>query len=300
LLSETLFAFALLLAWLLLARAQAADSPRQAAVAGAVAGLAALINPLLVLLPPVLAGVLAVRRQWRCAGAYLLLFAVVNGAWSVRNAVVLEHSSGLQRAKINLVQGSWPLFLSAMNFRTKYPAARQYVDTVVAETERMHADPTATLAAMRTRFRGMPGPYAQWYLWDKPRMLWSWDILIGYGDIYFLRTLRSPYERMPVLAAMRAACRALNPVLLALAAGATLVAAWRFVRRRWPTGAAAAAPQFASLVVALCFLYVTAIHSLLQGEPRYAVAYRPLEFLLAISALAWAAARWRARGVPAA
>jgi hypothetical protein len=300
LLSETLFAFALLLAWLLVARAQAADSPRQAAVAGVVAGLATLVNPLLALLPPVVAAVLGLRRQWRCAAAYLLLFVLVDGAWSVRNAVAVDGSSGLQRAQINLVQGSWPSFLSAMNFRDKHPAAQEYVDVVVAESERMHADPAATFAAMGARFRGEPGLYARWYLYDKPLLLWDWSIRIGYGDIYYHGTLRSPYERMPVLIAMRAACLALNPVLLALAVLATLAVAWRAVRRRWPAGAAAAAPQFAPLVVALCFVYVTAIHAVLQGEPRYAVAYRPLEFLLAVSALAWAVAWWRARGARAA
>jgi hypothetical protein len=300
LLSETLFAFMILLAWLLLARAQAADSARQAAVAGLVAGFATLVNPLLALLPPVLAAVLALRRQWRCAAAFALLFVVVEGAWAWRNAAVVEHPSGTQRALVNLVQGSWPSFLSAMNFRDKHPAAQEYVDVVVAESERMHADPAATFAAMGARFRGEPGLYARWYLYDKPLLLWDWSIRIGYGDIYYHGTLRSPYERMPVLIAMRAACLALNPVLLALAVLATLAVAWRAVRRRWPAGAAAAAPQFAPLVVALCFVYVTAIHAVLQGEPRYAVAYRPLEFLLAVSALAWAVAWWRARGARAA
>jgi hypothetical protein len=48
-------------------------------------------------------------------------------------------------------------------------------------------------------------------------------------------------------------------------------------------------------LAALLFLYVTAVHVVLQAEPRYAISYRPVEMLLAVSALAWAIAWLRSR-----
>jgi hypothetical protein len=48
-------------------------------------------------------------------------------------------------------------------------------------------------------------------------------------------------------------------------------------------------------------LYLTAVHVVLQAEPRYSIAYRPEEVLLAVTALAWLAARVvRLRRPPAA
>ena len=51
----------------------------------------------------------------------------------------------------------------------------------------------------------------------------------------------------------------------------------------------------ALFAVAATFLYVTAVHVVLAAEPRYAVPYRPLEILLAVSGCALAADAWRRR-----
>ena len=298
LLSETLFAFALLVAAWLVARAQVADDARFAGGAGACAGLATLVNPLLLLFPPVVAAVLGVRGQRRVALAYLLGFAVVTGAWAARDATVDAGPGPRQRIHTNLVQGSWPLFLQALNDRSFHPNAEAYVQHVVAQTRAMDADPRATLAAIGARFRADPGPYARWYLLEKPWLLWSWGVRSGWGDVYFLETRRSPFDRYPVLRALRAACLALNPVVAALALWGTLLAMTRLVRRWRPADPAAVAPDFAWQHAALFLAYATAVHVVLQGEPRQAIAYRPFEFLVAASALAWtfaAVARWRAR-----
>lgn len=41
---------------------------------------------------------------------------------------------------------------------------------------------------------------------------------------------------------------------------------------------------------AILVLYVTAVYTLLQAEPRYSIAFRPYEMLLAATALGWAVA----------
>ena len=43
-----------------------------------------------------------------------------------------------------------------------------------------------------------------------------------------------------------------------------------------------------SILLFACFaLYVTAVHTVLDAEPRYSIPYRPEEVLLFITALAW-------------
>ena len=131
---------------------------------------------------------------------------------------------------------------------------------------------------------------ADWYLLRKPWLLWSWPVRIGWGDIYFLETRRSPFDRVPTLRVVRAAFVALNPVVFGLALAGALYFLAGVARR--PRSREV---PLALLQVALLFAYVTAVHAVLQAEPRYAVAYRPFEVLLAGAALVAALAWWRQR-----
>lgn len=69
--------------------------------------------------------------------------------------------------------------------------------------------------------------------------------------------------------------RTLNPIIFGLA---LLFAIYALAKR---------AP--AASILALSFAYFTAVHMVLQAEPRYSVPYRPIEFLLFVGALATAA-----------
>jgi len=123
---------------------------------------------------------------------------------------------------------------------------------------------------------GDPIYYARWYLLDKPFLLWDWRIRVGAGDIYFLPAAHSPFDRIPILAAVKSGFAYANPFLFAFAlVGIGLIA----VLRRQQSG-------LAPSVIAGLVLYVTLVHDVLQAEPRYAIPYRPEEVLLAISALA--------------
>jgi hypothetical protein len=164
------------------------------------------------------------------------------------------------------------------------PDAVATMRAIAREERLMHADPAAGIAALWQRMRARPAAFAAWYAFGKPWLLWDWDIRIGVGDIYFLQYRDSPFERSGPLRTLRDALRAANPSLFALAvitALATLASAWR---RRGAT------PVEALLTAAL-FVFVTAVHTVFQAEPRYAIPYRPLQLLLVVAALAMA---WRA------
>ena len=293
LLSETLFGLMLLLAAMAAERAFARASLSWALLAGLAAGLAYLVNPILMLFPPALALLLAWRGQGKLAAVYLLGFALLWGAWALRNASIAPAPGASQRVAVNFVQGSWPEYHSAYNDRTRSPIAREYNDHIADEGRLFQADPRAGWAAVRERLEGEPGRYLRWYFLQKPWLLWDWNVRIGWGDVYYLETHRSPYERSAVFKAMHAFAKALNPLLFAFALLGGLVAAGQLLRKRdSPAGEGAFPLQYSALLLA----YLTAVHVVLQAEPRYSVPYRPFEILLALAAMATIVARLRARG----
>ena len=290
LLSETLFALLLLLSLWLLALAQQRGSWKWALAGGFVAGLAELVNPLLLLFPPVLALLLALRGDRRLALGFLGAFLLVAGAWSLRDAGLPASAGAAERARTNFVQGSWPLFHAAHNDRFHDPIAAEYYAAIEREIALVNADPRAGYAQVGARLRAEPVAYAYWYLLAKPWLLWDWSVRIGWGDVYFLQTTRSPFTTSAIFRVLHATAKALNPLVFALALAATF---WSL--RVLPRLRGASPAALARLQVALLCCYVTAVHVVLQAEPRYAVAYRPLELLLAASAVALALQAWRAR-----
>jgi len=294
-LSETLFAFMLLLMAVTMVAAQRRGSHILGVSSGLVGGLAYLVNPVVLLFPPVIAGLLATRRQARLGLSLLLGFTLVAGAWSIRNSGLPDSASAGHRASMNLVEGSWPLFLDAHNDQAINEVARAIADAVREEEELMSRDPQAGFQSMWGRFQEDPRYYLRWYLLDKPYLLWEWRIRIGWGDIYFAETRDSPFDRNSTLRAMHGFFRWSNPYLFALASLGALICLVRMVRRT--------EQPFPLVVVALFFVYITAIHTVFQAEPRYSVAYRPFEILLAVSIIAVAIARLaafaRRREVPA-
>jgi MYXO-CTERM domain-containing protein len=292
LLNETLFAFALVAFLALAGRAARTARPGAALIAGVAGGLATLVNPIALVLAP-LAAALTWRHGRRLAALLLAGHVAVVGAWSLRNAMHPGMPGASDRAALNLVEGSWPLYHAAYHAQREQPLARKMMVDIAAEERLMVADPAAGLAAVATRVRAEPVPYVVWYALRKPWLLWSWKVAIGWGDVYFLATRRSPFETQWPYRALHAACRAANPALFALA----VLAAGLAWRRRPGDAAQATAWRLA----AMAFLYVTAVHVVLQAEPRYAVAYRPIEFALAVTGAlaAWRALRSRLRPGPA-
>jgi hypothetical protein len=114
-------------------------------------------------------------------------------------------------------------------------------------------------------------------LLEKPYSLWGWWIGIGWGDIYFLQTTNSPFERQAIFRLVHESYRYANPLFFGFAILASIYAFARY-RRDASSGA------FSLFLAAGFFFYVTVIHTLLQADPRYAVAYRPMEVALAVTA----------------
>lgn len=277
LLSEVLFGFALSLALYLYAC-------ERLALAGIAFGVAALVNPLVALFPPALALLHRRCRPKRRLGVFLALFALPVALMLVRDASISPDAGDRPgRLATNLVQGAWPLYHAARNDAVLgKPIPISIMRQIDDDARLMDRDPADGLARLGARFARDPGGYARWYLLRKPWLLWEWDIRVGHGGPYFLVVRDSPLQRQPLLRAITDAYRIATP-LLALLMAAGIVSIGIAVLRGGGSPAASA--------TALLVVYLTAVHALLQAEPRYANAYRGFEALMVI---AGALALWRA------
>jgi hypothetical protein len=279
LLSETFFGL-LLLGFVGVTAASAKhDDRRLAVVAGLLGALCSLTNPIALLLPVVMAVPLFARHR-RLFMAFALAFVLPVAAWSLRNAMLPPGPSTQDRAWTNLAQGSWPLYHAAYNDASREPLAREYLKSIEQDEVLLQKHPAAGLGALATRMAAEPKYYASWYLIQKPFLLWDWSVRIGWGDIYFLQTSNSPFDRNSTLRTMERVFKAMNPAFFAVSLALVVaISCIPLVRRR---------ATLSMTLVATLFVYVTAIHMVFQAEPRYSVAYKPFEILLFVTALNWA------------
>lgn len=243
LLSEVLFGFLLIAALLLRSRP---------AWGGGVFGLAYLVNPIIALFPPILAHR---KRSW----VLLVVFVIPAALWGARGLTVPDAPG---RAGMNFVQGSWPEYHEAYRWSNLLTVSRAHTQAIDEQAKLISEHPATAARQVAERMAADPLRYVKWYALEKPYLLWSWDIQLGDGGIYFLRTSNSLFEMQ--LSWLKAVAWLLNPGLFALA---LLGALWRRDS------------------VGLLFLYLTAIHVIFQAEPRYAVAYRPVEMIAAVNGL---------------
>jgi len=280
LLSETLFGFTVVLSLWLLFRAERKRCASAMAFAGASFGAAYLVNPVIALFPVIIAAVLAIRGCRQLGAILLLTFMVFPLGWGLRNAVLTGSESMTGRAADTFVIGSWPQFYDAYNSRFDNEISARIMALENEEQTTFANDPVRGLTMMGERMMTDPAYYVRWYLLTKPYLFWDWSIRIGWRDIYFLPTERSSYVRIPVLSAIKQAYEWSNPLVFVLAAAAAFGVAFANIFR-------ARTALFAQLSVAILLFYVTAVHVLLQAEPRYSIPYRPEEVLFALTALAW-------------
>lgn len=277
-LSETLFGFFCLLSLFLLTQALRRRSAAWATASGLGFALGALTNAVLLPFAPLLGLYFAFRRYItaRMLAGLLVGALALPAAWMVRNVLLppAYGDSSAGRALDTLVIGSWPNYYQIYEASLKNdPAAVATINRVIQEISLINYDQRAGIIEIAQRMQSHPIEYARWYL-SKPALLWGWDIRVGMGDIYVYPTRNSPFQNNIVYRAVIALCHAFNPLLFIL-----MIAGWIAVL--WPRQQ----PPGSLLASTLILVFVTAVYTVLQSEPRYSIACRPLEILLATFAL---------------
>lgn len=279
LLSETLYGFLVALALFVFRMGLEQPTVRWAMASGLCFSLAALTNGVLLPFATIVAAYMLTRRQLSVKIALILIATTICLAtpWIIRNSMQrADQPSSTDRALMNLVEGSWPLYHSADMASTiqHEPHAMLVMGQINHEIAVIDANRLAGLSAILHRVARAPGYYLRWYV-EKPALLWGWNIRIGVGDIYVYVTYHSPFDVNPFWRAVAALCHAFNRLLMVLALTACLLS---IVQKRWAADRAG---------VALLLLFVTAVHSVLQSEPRYSIPYRGAEILFGVFAVYW-------------
>lgn len=282
-LSETLFGFALTGCLYLLARGLVSRRSVSLLGAGAFGALAWATNPVFALLPPLVATV-AVWRQpalLRPMLVFLLPLVVAVGGWQARTrlSVPADGPTSQTRALDNFIVGSHPEFTAQYRANPRDPANAANLDIAAVDGSWYRY-----LELLTPRLRAEPIRYASWYLLEKPRLLWDWDILIG-RDIYIYEVKASYYEKSAPMGLSLDLMRRLHPALLVLVLAGLPLACWR--RRSDP-------PAVGLLYLTLAC--VSLVYVVLQAEARYSVPLRPVMYLCAVYALVAATRLWPGRG----
>jgi hypothetical protein len=255
-------------------------------------GAAALTNAVLLPFGILLAGFLTWRKlaPWKICIALAMGALLLPGAWAIRNTQIPAPTAGnssKDRALQNFVQGAWPNYHDAYRSSIFGDAVTQVNtrDTLHAVDEEYAAlldSPVDGTKTIVRRFDQHPWRYASWYLLEKPRELWGWDVVIGQGDLYVYPTKNAPFQISLPWIALAAICHTLN-LLLMLLALASLPMAW--LRQRNSRGQSAQAGH-TSLISVICLLtFATLVYTTLQAEPRYSIPFRSFEMLLAATTL---------------
>jgi hypothetical protein len=253
-------------------------------VSGISFALAALTNAVMLPFATLLGVLLWIRGRMtaRITTTFIMATFCALTPWLIRNATSpTNHLSSTSRAMENLVQGSWPEYHSAyMDWaRGGGTATSKTLSEIDQEVDAMNTNSLKGAAMVLHRLMKKPPAYTGWYIM-KPVLLWEWSIRIGQGDLYVYGTRNSPYENAPTWRIVQALCNALNPFLMLLAAIGCALG----LRRTERSNAMAA--------TAFLLLFITAVYSSLQAEPRYSVPYRGPEILLGIFAIYWLTKKW--------
>lgn len=272
-LSETLFGFALTACLYLVLRGLVSGRTATLLWAGALAALAWATNPVFALLPPLLAA----AAVWRDRGAlrpmliFLLPLLLAVGAWQARTwlNVPADGRTAQTRALDNFIIGSHPEFTAQYRANPRDPANEANLDIAA-----VGGSWSRYLELLTPRLLAEPARFARWYLIEKPRLLWDWNLLVGHGDVYVYEVRTSYYDKSAVMRGSYDLMRRLHPWLLLLALIGLPLAAWR--RRDEPP---------AVRVLYLALGGVSLVYVALQAEARYSVPLRPLLYVCAVYGL---------------
>jgi 4-amino-4-deoxy-L-arabinose transferase-like glycosyltransferase len=276
LLTETLFAFLVQAAIYCFSFAFINRKKPFFVASGLFFGLSYLVNPVIFFLPILLvlaAGYFYIACEkenligLRTILIYcLMVFFVIFGAWSARNIINVPpgKSSGSNRLFTNLVIGSHSDFFDIWRSNPRDP------NNPSAKDEELLKGSYKDFASLLSkRIIQNPGHYAKWYLIDKPILLWSWNILIGQGDIYVYPVIVSLYQKSNMALATYSIMKSLHYWLL----GCAVLGIFFLFKRPIPK---------VPLFIYIAMIYVSAVYVVTQAEPRYSIPIRSEMYLCAV------------------
>lgn len=275
LLTETLFSFLLLLAFWLLLRGSKSATFYWMIPAGLLFGLAALVRPAIIAFPFFLFPLLALKLNWRLPTALILAAFLVFGSWVGWTKINAWRASPSASAlSASLALGIYPDLIH------KNPRLKGFPYWDNPESKHFPTGFSETIKTLRDRFQLEPARYANWYLFGKPAMFWSENIVAGEGGIYVYPVISTLYDVNMAAEITKEFMQATHPFVLfvvLLGAPSILYAArHKIISSEKSTGIAS---------VYLLLLYVTLVHMALAPLPRYSIPFRPMLYIAFMTTL---------------
>lgn len=273
--TEVVFGFFISIALLGTVYALQRRSTILAILSGASFACGYLVNPVVALFPPLLLPLFWRKGMTRQGLGLLAVSLIAVAGWNLRNQA--QNVSGFDRAAGTFVVGSRPDYYNAWKYHLIDPNAQEVMDEAEAEAHALVVDPKSGLAAIFGRMAAKPWRYVAWYALEKPFLLWDWDIRLGAGGVNYLDTVNSPLDTSAIFRTSSLGLQLLNPLVFWLAV----------------IGVILGLRDEDGFPIAMFFLYVTAVHVVLQAEPRYSIPFKSVEILLVAKTVAHV---WRLRG----
>ena len=134
------------------------------------------------------------------------------------------------------------------------------------------------------RVSAEPVSMMAWYLVRKPWVLWSWEVQVGYRDIYIYPIKRPLYERSAPAIVSYVLMKNTHTLLLLFAAAGIIFLPRKKQEKRW-----------IPVVIYLSSIYISLVYIVTQADPRYSFPLRPELYLCATYFLASLVAVIRSR-----
>ena len=273
-LTESLFTFFLvLLGWSMAAVAQS-KSRLPALIAGLVLGISLLIRPTMLyfiaFLIPAFFVFFQKKKAWALAVFLVVGFGLTYGPWVLRNKLVNPGKSTLAIATIH--KGMYPNLIYNNDSKT-YGFPNRF-----DPTWGQRRDTPSVLKEISRRFKNEPLEYIRWYIIGKPSMFFSWDMIVGMGDVFIYPVFTSPYHHHKGFFGLTHRVMKSLHGLLTMLALLTSIFVWFPVTKKILSEKGLIVTRFASLVL----IYFILVHIVGTPLPRYSVPLRPFIYGLSM------------------
>jgi hypothetical protein len=275
-LTETLFCFLLVaLGWLI-----SLFGKRQSfwlgICIGAIMGIAALVRPSLQFFPLILSLFLILQYGWKKGFRFSLIimlgFAFTFLPWIARNMITLDTTTD-KRLMINFLHhGMYPNFMHD-GLTESYGFPYRYDP----RSEEVSESTSTVLKEISKRFNQQLFDHFRWFILDKPRAYWAWDMVQGAGDVFVYPVRKSPYFETGYFKWSHQLMFTLHwPLLMLATFGCSM--AWFPLSRVGLNDTAIFVVRFCALIL----IYYTLIHMIGVPFPRYSVPLRPILYGMAL------------------
>lgn len=278
-LTETLFGFLLVVLGWLVSLFGKRPSMWLGAVTGAVMGTASLVRPSLQFFSLILALLLIFhygrRKGFRFSAAVLIGFALAFLPWIGRNMITLDLTTD-KRLTINFLHhGIYPNFMY-----DEAPGSRGFPYRYDPRSGEIGKNIPSVLKEISSRFAQAPLRHTKWYLLEKPRAFWSWNMVQGFGDAFVYPVSSSPYYHNDFFRITHKLMHCLHYPLVVLTLFGCFMA-WFPLTRLDLTQESLLTTRFCSLLL----VYYTLMHVIGAPFPRYSVPLRPYLYGMALFTL---------------